>query len=175
MSDVTVSRGIGADVPPMLDEMVEVYARVYAEPPYLSGDPENCAAFVERTTGQADRPGFSVVWCRDGERLVGFAFGLPLGPGGWWRGEATPPPAEIQAGDKFAVIELILDAAYRGRGLGRTMMDTLLADRPEPYALLTAVPEAPARQIYARWGWQQIGTAHHAPTMPVMDQLILKL
>jgi ribosomal protein S18 acetylase RimI-like enzyme len=76
---------------------------------------------------------------------------------------------------KFAVIELIVDEAWRGRGIGRQLMDDLLADRTEPYAMLTTRATNPARKMYSRWGWVQVGTTQHTPTAPVMDQLVLPL
>lgn len=169
--------GGGSAVLAMLDEMTDLYRAVYAEPPYNSGPLWSDDLFRLRTEHQARRDGFRARWARSGAGdLVGFAFGFGMGAGGWWGGgDADLPPEEILAGDKFAVIELIVDRAWRGQGIGRRLLDELLAGRPEPYAMLTAVPAAPARALYDRWGWRQVGTARHTPDSPVMDQLVLRL
>jgi GNAT superfamily N-acetyltransferase len=115
------------------------------------------------------------VWADLDGRIVGYTFGFPMAAGAWWASDAEKPPPEVLDPPKFAVIELIVASAYRGRGIGRELLDRLLEDRPEPHAMLTAVPEAPARGMYARWGWVQVGTARHTPDAPVMDQLVLRL
>lgn len=165
----------GADVATLFERMADVYQQVYAEPPYLSGPLFSRQRFAERTRRQAETEGFGLVAAESDGELVGFAFGLPFPPGQWWAGEATPPPPEVLAATKFAVIELVLLNPFRGRGLGHAMLDELLAKRPEPWAFLTAHPQAPARRLYERWGWRCIGTAHHAPDSPVFDSLVLPL
>jgi GNAT superfamily N-acetyltransferase len=132
-------------------------------------------SFVDRTTRQTARDGFSAVWARADDALIGFAFGLRLPAGGWWTGESTAPPPEILNAPKFALIELDVAVDWRGRGIGHTLHDMLLEGRPEPYAILTTVAGRPARDMYDRWGWEQVGTAQHAPDAPVMDQLVLRL
>ena len=159
----------------MLPAMTDLYAQVYAEAPYLGGTVQDCESFVERTLRQTQRPGFSIVWVMADQTLVGFAFGFTFPAGGWWKGEATPPPPEIMAGEKFAVIELVVRRDHRGLGLGRRLLDELLAGRHEPHAVLTAQPDAPARAIYDHWGWRQVGVARHGPTLPLLDQLVLDL
>ena len=172
--DVTYGDATGPEWLDVLDEVTDLYIAVCVDLGETTGIFTR-ESFVERTTRQAGRDGFSAVWARCGGTLVGFAFGLRFPPGGWWAGNAAPPPAEILDGPKFAVIELNVAGAWRGRGIGRTLHDRLLANRPEPYAVLTTTPGRPAREMYARWGWEQFGTAQHAPDAPVMDQLVLRL
>ncbi len=172
----TLTVGDGESTREMLDDITRLYVEVHAEPDQASGSLYGRDAFVTRTRNQTNREGFSIVYARDrGAGLVGFSFGVPLGPGQWWTGEASPPPDTILAATKFAVIELIVKKDWRGRGLGRRLLDHLLRDRPEPYAILTARSNTPARTIYARWGWQQVGTAQHTLDAPIMDQLVLPM
>lgn len=172
--DVSIHIGGGAAALAMLDDITERYLELREdrpESPLFSRE-----AFRTRTTSQAQRDGFAITWATNEYAwLVGFAFGFPMAAGRWWSGNPTLPPAEILDEPKFAVIELDVDAAWQGRGIGRRLLDELLASRSEPYAILTAIPDAPARQMYARWGWVQVGTAQHAPDSPVMDQLVLAL
>jgi GNAT superfamily N-acetyltransferase len=107
--------------------------------------------------------------------LIGYSFGLTFPESRWWSGDATAPPQEILSVAKFAVIELLVRKQFRGHGVGRRLLDELLSERTESYAILTAMPDAPAREAYRRWGWRQIGTAHHTPDSPVLDALVLPL
>jgi GNAT superfamily N-acetyltransferase len=62
----------------------------------------------------------------------------------------------------------------RGEGVGRRLMDLLLAGRPEPWAVLAANPATLARRIYQRWGWRPLGPIRPAG-MPAMEVLGLPL
>ncbi len=160
----------------VLAEMADLYDEVHAAPRYDSGSLWRREAFLDRTRVQMDRDGFAIVLARsDTGELVGFSFGLPLGAGRWWGGGATAPPDEILSTSKFALIELDVRGRWRGQGIGRKMHDKLLTGRPEQYAILTTLPTEPARQMYQRWGWRQVGTAQHSPDSPVMDALVLTL
>ncbi|GGL18966.1 GNAT family N-acetyltransferase [Mangrovihabitans endophyticus] len=176
-SNYRIVKTHGETVPDAIQEMARLYETVYAEPPYNGGPLWQTAAFVERTLRQSRRPGFSLVTARseDGS-LIGYAFGVPFAENRWWSGqEATEPPQHIFAASKFALIELILAAPWRNRGIGHTMHDLILDDRDEPYGILTAVPNAPARELYRRWGWKQVGTARHTADSPVLDALAIEL
>ncbi|MBP2354625.1 ribosomal protein S18 acetylase RimI-like enzyme [Kribbella aluminosa] len=50
------------------------------------------------------------------------------------------------------MIELGVHTDFRGRGFSRRLVDTLLADRPEPFASLISGPGAQAHAMYERWG-----------------------
>lgn len=166
----------GQDALYQLAELTEVYSEIYAEPPYNSGPLWAVEAFTDRTSRQAQRAGFAMVTARQPTgQLVGYAFGLPFAEGRWWTGDATPAPQEILDAPKFAVIELLVRKPFRGHGIGRHLLDDLVAPRTETYAILTTMPDAPAREHYRRWGWQQVGTAHHTPESPVLDSLVLPL
>jgi GNAT superfamily N-acetyltransferase len=167
----------GSAIADSIDDMVRLYADVYSEPPYNSGSLWKRDAFISRTERQSKRPGFSMVLARteEDEKLVGYAFGLPFDRGQWWSGDASKPPPEILAASKFALIELIVDVRWRNRGIGHRLHDRILRDRTEAYAMLTALPEAPARNHYEQWGWRQIGVAQHTPDSPQLHSLILSL
>jgi GNAT superfamily N-acetyltransferase len=165
----------GTTVTAKLDDLAKIYTEVYAEPPYSSGPLWSAESFVARTRRQTTRNGFTFIGAHAGQELVGFAFGLTFDEGTWWSGDPTPPPEEILEASKFAVIELVVIRQRRGQGVGRQLLNRLLAERPERYAILTAMPDAPAREMYGRWGWHQTGTAHHTPDSPVLDALVFRL
>jgi GNAT superfamily N-acetyltransferase len=155
-----------------LDDILPLYLRVYAEPPYDSGPIWQEEAFLERARKQVDLAGFAGVTAHlpTGE-LIGFTFGLSFGPDQWWR-NGTAPPDGVAAASKFAIIELAVRQDRRGEGLGLGLLRALLARRPEPYATLTAVADAPARQFYEYLGWQQVGQTPRAVDRPAFHVLL---
>ncbi|MDP8970782.1 MAG: GNAT family N-acetyltransferase [Actinomycetota bacterium] len=163
----------------LIDELVPVYADVYAEPPYLEG-PEDVTDFTDTfQTRRLTQTGFRLVTAHTSE-LIGFTFGHTLRPGtGWWRGALTSLPDEFTAeppGRTFAIIELAVRAPWRRRGVAGMLHDALLEDRPEERATLLVRPEAtPAQAAYARWGWRKVGQIRRVPTAPVYDALVLTL
>lgn len=157
-----LDQGDGCVVVGLLDEMAEVYEEVYTEPPYESGALWQRHAFLDRTRRQATRDGFEIVSARsEGGELIGYSFGVPFAQGRWWSGDASTPPHELLAASKFAPIELIVRAPWRGRGIGHVMHDRLLANRPEQYAILTAVPNCARPTPVSTLGLE---TGRHRPT-----------
>ncbi|MFD0657634.1 GNAT family N-acetyltransferase [Thermocatellispora tengchongensis] len=114
------------------------------------------------------------IWSRPKmDRLwPGSRSGSPWQPSGGGAA-STPPPAKVAGVPKLAVIELILRKPYRGQGIGKRLLSTLLDGRAELYATLLSHPEAPAHALYERWGWEVAGTCRPAPDAPVMDIMIL--
>lgn len=155
-----------------LGEIADLYEQVYAEPPYKAADKYSRARFLQRTRDQAVASGFKLItaWC--GDELVGFTFGFTMPPGAWWK-NASKPAAEVLEADKFAVVELVVSKTERGRGLGRRLMNALLAGRPERYATLAAVLDADAYDMYLRWGWSKAAEFRNEP--PFSDALVLRV
>jgi hypothetical protein len=58
-------------------------------------------------------------------------------------------------------------------GIGRRLLDELLAGRRQRWATLTVVPAADARAIYDRWGWRQVGSTRPGK-MPGMAVMLLE-
>jgi ribosomal protein S18 acetylase RimI-like enzyme len=135
-----------------------------------------------RTTRQAGRPGFEAVLAQDDGVLAGFAYGLPLDERtGWWDG-LRPPPEQgftTETGRRtFAVIDLAVLPSHRGRGLGRRLLDDLLAARPEERATLATDPAQKAvQEMYERWGWRMVGTTPGGArtTHPAFDLYVIAL
>ncbi|MGH2599866.1 MAG: GNAT family N-acetyltransferase [Dehalococcoidia bacterium] len=171
---IKLDRFVEQDASALFDQLRDVYAEVYAEPPYEKNE-DDVAEFHNRYDQQVVRSGFTVIMATVDDELAGFSYGLSFEAGKWWRGAIVEPPDEIRNATKFAVVELVLRKPYRGHGLGRRMMNELLRDRPEEYAILLSNPKAPARRVYDRWGWQQVGTVRSYPTWPASDALVLPL
>ncbi|MET9887058.1 GNAT family N-acetyltransferase [Streptomyces sp. NPDC006430] len=138
------------------EEFREVYHRVYCEPPYHE-DAAAADGFVRQLAGHAALPGFSVTTVGDGGVLSGFAYGVHREEGWWHPRAAAPAPPRLRRHSLFYVYELAVVRELRGRGYGRELLDLLLADRSEPFAVLAASSRASARAMYRRWGWTKVG------------------
>jgi len=160
MTDVELDRLDGAATMDHFDEIQAVYHQGF--PTYDLGDHRT------RTTRQAGLPGFTTVTARVDGELVGFIYGFPLAGPGWWDG-LDPAPAEgfttETGGRTLAVIDLVVLPSQRGQGLGRRLMDELLAGRSEERATLcSGLHEVDNQKMYERWGWHRIGRIPGGPT-----------
>lgn len=158
---------------PLSTELEDLYAEVYAEPPYEEG-PEHVAQFQRWFRDHLQQPGFQLARVVDGDRLVGAVYGHTMPAGEWMQPQADEPPAHLLGVPKLTIGEWMVRRPYRGQGVGRRLLTMLLDGRPEPYAILASNPAAPARQIYARMGWQQVGTIR-PKLIPPMDVLVLPM
>ena len=71
------------------------------------------------------RPGFRLVLAREGDVLVGFAYGYTGEPGQWWTDRAatvlTPVVASDWLGGHFELVSIGVDGSARGAGIGRQL------------------------------------------------------
>jgi GNAT superfamily N-acetyltransferase len=161
------------------EELQALHAEVYADPPYRRS--EDAAVFAGRFRVQCRQPGFVLAEARQGAYLIGYGSGLPLRPStSWWRNLTTALPDDVTAehsGRTFALTELLVRAAWRRQGIGQTLHDLLLANRPEERATLTVLPTAtPAQHAFQTWGWRKVArTRDTGPGSPVSDVLITAL
>jgi ribosomal protein S18 acetylase RimI-like enzyme len=127
------------------------------------------------------QPGFVLAEARHGGYLVGYACGMPLRPStSWWKELTTPLPEETVAehpGRTFALTELVVRAAWRRQGIGRSLLNLILEGRPEERATLTVPPGATAaQQAFRRYGWNKAArTRGPDPGTPVLDVLVMAL
>ncbi|SEF47966.1 Acetyltransferase (GNAT) family protein [Thermomonospora echinospora] len=98
-----------------------------------------------------------------GGAIQGFAYGFHGTPGQWWHDVVHHALDEAGGAghaaewlsDSFEVAELHVDPAHQGRGLGRALLTTLCADRPERTVVLSTLdrrPETRARRLYRSVG-----------------------
>jgi GNAT superfamily N-acetyltransferase len=171
--DVTYDLLSGAAARPLAGQVRDLYAEVYAEPPYHEG-PQHVAQLVRWLAAELDRPGFALARAQADDTLAGAAYGFTLPAGEWMEPAASEPPPAIRDVPKFTIAEWMVRASYRGTGIGRRLLDLILDGRAEPYAILASNPAAVARGIYARWGWTKQGIIRPR-SMPEMDVLVLPL
>jgi ribosomal protein S18 acetylase RimI-like enzyme len=161
VSDVVIRTHEGSAAGALLEQIVDLYAVVFAEPPY-DERPGDVEGFRELLAIELPQPGFRLVTAAVDAELVGFAYGYSLRAATrWWEGIAPLPPPEFTAerdGRTFAIKELAVAAPYRRKGIGRCLHDALLGRRNEERATLTVRPDAtPALSAYESWNWSRLG------------------
>jgi len=164
----------GAQAAKHAAELEALHAEVYAD--------DDAGRFARRFRVQRRQPGFVLVEARSGGYLIGYAAGMPLRPAtSWWRGLTAPLPEEITAehpGRTFALVDLLVRAAWRRQGIARSLHDLVLAGRPEERATVTVRPAATAaEQALRSWGWRRVGRTRDPddPGSPVSDVLVVPL
>jgi hypothetical protein len=115
---------------------------VYAKPPYEEG-PEQVDRCRTSLGEEATRAGFALIAARDGEQLVGVAYGWTMAAGTWWSRADQEAPAGIRDVDKLAVMEWIVHTQRRAAGIGAELIRQLLQGRQEPHATLARLRFVP--------------------------------
>lgn len=141
------------------EELECVYRAAFGAPEYGEGE-EEVRRFVEEQLPQhLTREGFRLATAAVDGALVGFAYGYTGQRGQWWTDKvASLAPAEIVqtwVGGHFELVELAVDPAVQGQGIGARLHDRLLDGLPHDRALLSTYREdRPAPRLYRRLGWQ---------------------
>jgi ribosomal protein S18 acetylase RimI-like enzyme len=164
--------------------LIPLQAEIYADPPYNFF--EFTEGLVTRSRVERRQPGFVLSGAWHGGYLVGYAAGFPLRPStSWWRNLTTTASAEVtdeHPGRTFALTDLAVRASWRRQGIGRTLCDLIVEDRPEERATAAVLPAAgPAQQAFRQWGWQKVARSRDprpgppAPGALVYDILVRTL
>ncbi|GAA0324711.1 GNAT family N-acetyltransferase [Actinoallomurus spadix] len=149
-----------------LDAMLATYAAAM-EPPV--DQMPGRRTIMER---HAAYPGFRAFVAGRRRDVVGFAYGFRGEPGQWWHDvvhaalaeTGGPEHAQAWMGDTFEVAELHVHPDSQGQGLGRRLITTLCADRPERNVVLSTLDaETPARNLYRSLGLTDLLTAFRFP------------
>lgn len=147
------------------DEVLGVYADAMGVSP---------AAARSRRSGMRahlDRPGLRAVAALSDNGLVGIGYGYRSSPGQWWHDQVAAAMTSEQVanwlGDAFEVCELHVRPAHQGSGVGRAVLDSLLAGTTARSAVLTT-PDARtrARNFYTAGGWEDLVRGLHFPGDP---------
>ncbi|MGH4008092.1 MAG: GNAT family N-acetyltransferase [Pseudonocardiaceae bacterium] len=165
----------------LLDPICRLHDTVFSQPPFHLTDDES-QYHRQSLISTIANPTFAMVTADAGGELVGYADGVVLKPDTqWWSGTTAPLPDELTAewnGRTFAIIDLAVREDYRKRGIGRALLDTLLADRQEQRAALTVQLVAiDTKEFCEHLGWQRVGTikAPDRAVSPFFDMYLLQL
>ena len=135
------------------DDVLAVYADAMGVPPSVAQGRRSII------TAHLERRGLRTVAAMTGQRtLVGIAYGYLGAPGQWWHDQVRAALTGAQAGrwldGSFEVCELHVRQAVQRTGLGRRLLEQLLAGPPAPTATLTTPDaETRARSFYRAGGW----------------------
>lgn len=163
------------------DAVCALFASVFGPPP-LSRPPETLAHQRDSLRSLMAEPTFGMATAWDDDTLVGFAYGYALKSSSqWWDDMLESVADEITCewdGRTFVVMDMGVARARQSEGIGRCLLDTLLAARPEERASLSVVPDNDrAHGFYRHLGWQHVGRVKGAPhhTAPFFDMYLLNL
>jgi ribosomal protein S18 acetylase RimI-like enzyme len=153
-------------------ELVAVYAAAMNPPDRTLSGRES---IMER---HAVSPGFRGLTAHDDEQLVGFCYGFHGENGQWWHDMVAAALASRSASavsdstnssgisaqrawldDSFEIAELHVLPSWQGKGIGRSLLLTIAAGRPERTAVLsTADAPTRARRLYRGLGFTDLLT-----------------
>ncbi|MFF0637272.1 GNAT family N-acetyltransferase [Nocardia sp. NPDC004151] len=165
-------------------EVEDIYRGAYVDAIRAGAPFTDPVAFMQRFDAYTapNRPGeFEQIIVSISGRPVGQVWGWSLSKEtAWWNGLQLDEPQvhddfTVEDGTRtFALSELMVKKDMTGRGLARTLHNSLLRSRPEQRATLLVRPDnTRAYQTYLRWGWYRVGRLRPGwPDAPQFDVLI---
>jgi ribosomal protein S18 acetylase RimI-like enzyme len=148
---------------PFTDDILRVYRESF------SGEPHNQSELAVRAfetdifPRHLRREGFSLCTARDAVgALVGFCYGYIGEHGQYWTDYVAarihPSLEKAWLGGHFEVAQLAVQPDARGKGLGRSLLTTLLDSRGEDRVALQALAQdSPALALYESLGFGPFG------------------
>lgn len=155
------------DSGPLFEGAIRVYGDAFAEPPY--SDPDRGREVRQRLQNvHRSRPGFRGLIARTNDgRVAGMCYGYRGEPGQWWhdtvRRELTSEQARQWLDDSYELVEIAVDPAFQGHGIGTALIDRLLTGRPEATCVLSTRTDSEAHRLYRRLGFEVITEMRFAP------------
>ncbi len=171
----------GGELPPdWFTAICTIHDEIFLQAPF-AWTPDTSRENAEDLRRLTEDPTFGVVVAHHDSELIGYAYGhrLPTDHG-WWRAIPEPLPSEFTDewdGRTFTLTSLAVLPDQRGRGIGKQLINHLLATRTEERAVLSVQPTALGTQsIYRHLGWRQVGRNGPLPgvTPPHWDVYVLE-
>lgn len=148
-----------AQIAALHPRIVEIYDAAFTRPPY-NKPAEEIRDFADSLLGQTGREGYRFVAALDDDNrtLAGFAYGYATAAGRWWYQHVSPamPEETVRAwlDGSYSFVELAVDPACQGKGIGGLLHDTLLDGLPYERAVLSTLQaETVASRLYRSRGW----------------------
>ena len=137
---------------PLLDRAAEIYGAAMQRTPDLVAQRRDIIA------GHLDRQDFLAAIAVEADTLVGFGYGYHGRPGEWWHDVVAEALGRDRArrwmADAFELAELHVDPSRHSEGIGRRLLDTVLAAASGATVVLsTHDRESPARALYRSTGF----------------------
>ena len=140
-----------------IGELMRVYASAFE---VSGGQVDRQREIVLRHTSY---PGFTAVGAELNGALVGFCYGTKGADDQWWHRQVAPAFSEESRqtwlSDYFCLIELAVDPALQGKGVGRRLVEELLARVDDTYwrcLVMTDMANARAKRLYESLGYSDV-------------------
>ena len=142
------------------EDFKRVYAAAFAPPPY-NRTARDAAWFEGQLIKHKGYAGFRGFVAQDEGRVLGYAYGYASTRGHWWHDAVAEAlgggPEAVWLENAFEVVELAVEPAAQGRGLGGGLHDALLRGLPYRRALLSTIDtETAALALYEKRGWETL-------------------
>lgn len=160
-----------------LETVRELYAEAFFPPPHNQG-PVQLDRMAAAWPKRLHRPGFRLVVAEHQGAPIGCIYGHQVSEK-WWDSALEPIPDEITTeypGRTLGVIDMMVRAEWRQRGIASALHSHLIVDRTEERATLLVDPiNAPALAAYAKWGYDRVGRIQPFPDMPKFHAMVKPL
>jgi len=145
-------------------EVVAVYRSAFTAPPFHDSERE-VGWCGEEFAGDVSLPEFRCFAAQVRGALAGFAYGFRTFTETPWNGwyeevlrSVGQPGSDTWIRGQFAVGWFAVHPEHRGRGIGTRLHDELVASPgPTRWWLVTHDLDTPARRLYQRRGWREVG------------------
>lgn len=147
-------------------DAILVTAQIYGEA--MQRPPELVVQRREIMRSHVGRPGFVAVLAHAGDEVIGFGYGYHGRAGDWWHDVVARALGRRDArewlADSFELAELHVLPSHHGVGIGRRILDAVLAQAQGTTAVLsTHDRESPARHLYRSVGFTDLLTGFVFP------------
>ncbi len=167
MSEILVEDWTAEQLDRWAEQVLDVYSAAMDVPRQVAGGRRSAM------TNHLQRAGLRAVAAVEDRVLVGTAYGHLGEAGQWWHDQVTTAlrrhlgrSESDRWSGAFEVCELHVLPAHQGRGLGRVLLDRLLADRAVPSLLTTPTGPTRASGFYTAGGWQTLVPGMRFPGDP---------
>ena len=171
MPDGRITQLTAAATLALVDDLAAVYRATFTLSPHDETEGDIARFTGEMLPRHATRRDFRCCVARaapDGGPVIGFVYGYTGEPGQYWHDLVAraldPATAAAWLPGAFEVVTLAVVPARRGRGLGAALLAAVLAELPNPTALLsTKRMETSALNLYRTRGWATLGAPLRFP------------